>query len=135
MAFLRQNGTSGGFAQRTENGASGALASTKREVSTLADEVSSLTDDFRALGRLEAELARAETKEQVRLLSRSAGFGAGAAGLAFFAALFSALTLMFVLYVFLPLWLSAFITTAILAVGAFMLYLSARSELKAFSPM
>jgi len=135
MAFLKPTGTSGGISRARQDGVSGDLASAKEEVSSLADEVSSLAEDFRVLGRLESELARTETKEQVRRISRTAGFGAAAAGLAFFAALFAALTLMFVLYTFLPLWLSALITAVAFAAGAFLLYSSARRELKEFSPV
>ena len=69
--------------------------------------------------RPRAELARAETKEQAKIAARAAGLGVAAFQLAVLAVAFAALTLMFILSGFLPLWLAALITTAVLAIGAY----------------
>jgi hypothetical protein len=84
---------------------------------------------------MEADLARAEVIEARQHATRGAAMGTGAGVMGFFAALFACLTLMFVLDTFMPLWLAALITTAVVAALAALLGAMARQEFKRFSPV
>ncbi len=86
----------------------------REEARTLGAQVGDIAADLRDLAALEARLARAEMKEQLALSARNIALGAGALLFSLLALTFAFLTVMFALWVALPMWAAALITTLIL---------------------
>jgi uncharacterized membrane protein YqjE len=91
------------------------LRRAQREAEELGDEFSGIATDVREVVRTELELAKAEMREQVQLLTRSAMWGGIALVCAMLMLVFVALTAMFALSTALPMWVSALLVT--LALG------------------
>jgi len=103
------------------------------EARALGEELGGIADDLRDLLRGEVELARAEAREQVSLVVRSAIWGGVAVVAALLTLVFIAVTAMFALDTVLPAWLAALIVTAALAVIAGVCGLVVRSRLRQVS--
>ena len=103
------------------------------ELRELGSEVVGIAGDLRTLVRTELELAKSEAKEQAGYLVALAAWG----GIAFAAAVVTfvwvALTSTYALSGFFPLWLSALVVTAGLAVMAGLSALVAKARAKKVS--
>jgi uncharacterized membrane protein YqjE len=117
----------------TEESVAAELRRGRDEVRDLAAEVAGIAEDLRGLVRSEVELARAETRQQVNLLVRSAIWGGLAAICATLGVIFLAITAMYALWVVLPLWLSALIVAAGLLLIAGIAGLMVRARIKQVS--
>jgi hypothetical protein len=87
---------------------------TRDDLRNARDELRDIIDDLRALAQKEAELARAEMREQAGLTRNAAIGGALAALLVPILLTFAGLTLMFALDKAMSLWLAALITTLVI---------------------
>lgn len=90
------------------------LRRARAEAKQLKSEFVAIGADLRALGAEELKLLRAETSEMMSATTRSLALGAGTLVAASLAAVFAALAITFAVATALPLWLSAFVTTALL---------------------
>jgi uncharacterized membrane protein YqjE len=88
------------------------------EARDIGREVADIASDLQKLIQQEIQLAKTEMAEQMRLSTRAITWGAIAGVMGFFMLAFVCVTVMFALAEALPLWVSALITTGILAVLA-----------------
>lgn len=118
---------------RTEEGIRGDARRASEEARALGEEVGGIADDLRDLLRGEVALARAEVREQLSLVVRSAIWGGVGIVAAFLTLAFIAVTAMFALDTVLPTWLAALIVTAALAIVAGVCGLVVRARIKQMS--
>jgi len=88
------------------------------EARALGEEFAGIADDMRRLARMEVELAKAEMREQIQLVTRVAIYGAIAAVLALLMLGFLFLTLRDLFDLWMPTWTASLITTAVALVLA-----------------
>lgn len=105
--------------QQRDGAVSAQLKRGQEEFQRVRGDVSTINADLRELTRMEVQLAKAEMREEAMLAVR----GAAWAGLAITAAelglVFAFATVMLILWVWMPMWAAALITTLlIMAVGA-----------------
>ncbi len=98
----------------------------REEARELGAEVADIVADLRTLGQKEAQLAQAEIREQLMRSVRGLAAGATAAILGLLLLTFLSLTVMFALWVVLPMWASALIVSlglaALAAIGGALAY-------------
>jgi uncharacterized membrane protein YqjE len=86
----------------------------RQEFDEVSSDFSDLTDDLTVLARKEMELARTEMGEQANLAIRGLVWGGVTGICAVLLLTFVFLTIMFALYVAMPLWVAALATTCII---------------------
>lgn len=123
------------LAERFNGTVGGRLERIRTEASEIRGDFAGISQDVRDLARLEVQLAVAEAKEQGALAGKAAGLGAVAAIVALLALVFLALALHLGLATFMPDWLAALVTAAILLVLAGAAAMVARGYLKQISPL
>jgi uncharacterized membrane protein YqjE len=109
------------------------LRSGGAEFRDLRDEAAGIAEDLRDLLQSEVGLAKAEVREQINLVVRSAIWGGIAAVAALLTLGFAGLTGMYALDLVLPLWLSALIVTAVLLTIAAIAGLMVKARIKQLS--
>lgn len=97
---------------------------------TLTGQIKYLLSDARLLARQELELARAEMGEKVTHAKRGAGFLAAAAGLVFAGVLGLCAAAMWLLAIWMPLWLSALIVSAIVLIAGGVLFTAGKKDVE-----
>lgn len=118
---------------QTEEGIRADARRASDEARALGEEVGGIADDLRDLLRGEVELAKAEVREQVSLVVRSAIWGGVGIVAALLTLVFIAVTATFALDTVLPTWLAALIVTVALAVIAGISGLMVRARIKQMS--
>lgn len=118
---------------QTEEGIRADARRASEEARALGEEVGGIADDLRGLLRGEVALARAEVREQLSLVVRSAIWGGVGIVAAFLTLAFIAVTAMFALDTVLPAWLAALIVTAALAIVSGACGLVVRARIKQMS--
>lgn len=103
------------------------------ELRGVREEAVSIADEFRTLAKQELELAKAEFAETVGHSRNAAMFGGLSAIAALLTLVFGALTLMFVLDTFMPMWAAALITMLALAAMTAVAALVMRTHIKGIS--
>jgi uncharacterized membrane protein YqjE len=100
------------------------------ETREIVDEIAGIADDLRQMLATEVDLAKAEVREQLQLAVRVAVWGGVAAVAALLTLGWLALTATYALDVALPLWLSAALVAAALALVAAICAIAMRSKLR-----
>ncbi len=103
------------------------------EVRGISEELGGIADDLRDLVRTEVELAKAEVREQVSLVVKSAIFAGVALVAAMLTLIWVALTATYALDLAVPLWLAALIVTVALGAVAAISGLMVKSRIKQVS--
>lgn len=103
------------------------------EVRGISEELGGIADDLRDLVRTEVELAKAEVREQVSLVVKSAIFAGVALVAAMLTLIWVALTATYALDLAMPLWLAALIVTVALGAVAAISGLMVKSRMKQVS--
>lgn len=97
---------------------------------TVTGQIKYLLSDARLLVRQELELARSEVNEKVSHLKRGAGFLAAAGGLVFAGVLGLCAAAMWLLAIWMPLWLSALIVSAIVLIAGGLLFTAGKKDVE-----
>ena len=106
----------------------------KSSDASVGELFSQITKDVSVLMRQELALAKAELKAEASKAGRGAGLLSGAGVTGYMALLFASLCLMFGLAEGMPTWVAALVVAVLYAVGAAVLYLKGRAELKTVDP-
>lgn len=97
------------------------------EARQIGEEFAGIAEDMRQLARSEVELAKAEVREQIQLVTRAAIYGAVAAVVALIALGLLFITLRDVLDLWMPTWAASLITTGVAllvaAIGGWLAYI------------
>ncbi len=97
---------------------------------TVKGQLKDLVRDGRLLMRQEIDLARAELSEKATELRRGAGYLAAAGGLVFAGVLGLCAAAMWLLAIWMPLWLSALIVSALLLVAGGILFAAGKKDVE-----
>lgn len=97
---------------------------------TVTGQLKYLLSDARLLVRQEMDLARSEMNEKASHLKRGAGFLAAAGGLVFAGVLGLCAAAMWLLAIWMPLWLSALIVSAIVLIAGGLLFTAGKKDVE-----
>ncbi|RAY11241.1 phage holin family protein [Actinomadura craniellae] len=128
MTSLRNGRTGSTVAAKAGNG---SVAKSERSVGELLGE---MTTDLQKLFRQEVELAKTETKNEMRKAGKAAGFYGGAGFAGYMVLLLLSLTAVFALANVMNAAWAALIVTAVWAVIGAVLYALGRSRMRRVSP-
>lgn len=132
MAIANRNGARADQDARAE--ANEDLQRGREELRTLGARGAEIAEDLRELGRLEAELARAEIDENRKALMQGVMSGAVAALVGFWVLGLLGAAMTLALFAVVDEWLAALITAGVFLLVALIAGLVARSRFKKFSP-
>ena len=107
-----------------------AATNTRNDLWALGGVTSSLLRDFTNLIQLEVRLARAEVRETIRRVWRGAALAVGGGMLLYGAVLALVATVVLVLTLFMPVWVSALLIGLLLVVEGWILTIAAQHKLR-----
>lgn len=101
---------------------------------SFADLLKSIVADIQAIVRAEIRLAKAELREDGRVVGRSALSMAGSIVAAWFGLMFGLAAICFALALVMPSWLAAAIVSFVLLVTAAVLFYAGKKRIKTITP-
>lgn len=107
---------------------------TSTQTRSIGEIVGDISADMTTLVRQELDLAKAEAKQEVARVGKGAGMFAGAALAGFFTLFFLSLALTYLLDNWMPVELAALIVALLWAIGAAVLAMTGRKNVKAATP-